>query len=341
MPTLKVFKAEILLLLAALIWGFAFVAQRIGMDHVGPFTFNGVRFLLGAISLLPLLWFGQRNLPWVGGSARRLTWMGSLLAGLILFIGASLQQVALVYTTAGKAGFITGLYVVIVPLLGLLWGQRTPWGTWCGALLAVLGLYLLTMSDQLTLNYGDQLVLVGAFFWAGHVLLIGWLAARQINAVFLACLQFLICGVLSMVVAVLSEPITVVGLHGALWPLLYGGVLSVGVAYTLQVIAQRDAPPTHAAILLSLETVFAALGGWWLLNEVLAGRGLLGCGLMFVGMLISQLALGTGAPPPSEPVIIAAPDLLSALAEPSPAPARADSNSVHANIGSKSASPHR
>jgi drug/metabolite transporter (DMT)-like permease len=307
MLTLKAFKAEALLLLAAIIWGAAFVAQRVGMDHVGPFTYNGVRFLLGAVSLLPLLWIGRRSGPLIRPGGERLTWLGSLLAGLILFAGASLQQVGIVHTTAGKAGFITGLYVVIVPLLGLLWGHRTPWGAWIGALLAVAGLYLLTMSDQLTVTRGDGLVLIGAFFWAGHVLVIGWLAGRSVEPVLLACLQFIVCGVLSLAVAVASEPITLDGLQGAAWPILYGGLLSVGVAYTLQVVAQRDAPPAHAAIILSLETVFAALAGWLLLNETLAGRGLIGCGLMFAGMLLSQLVLGKAAPPPTEPAAVAIP----------------------------------
>ncbi|MDQ5909572.1 MAG: hypothetical protein QG599_1667 [Pseudomonadota bacterium] len=297
----KTFKAEVLLLLTAIIWGSAFVAQRVGMDHVGPFTYNGVRFLLGALSLLPLLWISRRSSPLIPPGSGRLTLIGSLLVGLILFAGASLQQVGIVHTTAGKAGFITGLYVVVVPLLGLLWGQRTPWGTWVGAALAVVGLYLLTMNERLTLTQGDGLVLIGAFFWAGHVLAIGWLSGRHVEPVLLACLQFIICGVLSLAIAIASEPITLEGLQGGALPILYGGLLSVGVAYTLQVVAQRDAPPAHAAIILSLETVFAALGGWLLLNETLAGRGLIGCGLMFAGMLLSQLTLGRAAPPPTEP----------------------------------------
>jgi drug/metabolite transporter (DMT)-like permease len=159
------------------------------------------------------------------------------------------------------------------------------------------------------------LVLIGAFFWAGHVLVIGWLAGRHVEPVLLACLQFIVCGVLSLAVAVASEPITARWAAGRGLPILYGGLLSVGVAYTLQVVAQRDAPPAHAAIILSLETVFAALGGWLLLNETLAGRGLMGCGLMFAGMLLSQLVLGKAAPPPTEPAIVAAP--LDAVGNPS------------------------
>jgi len=231
-------------------------------------------------------------------------WVGSLLAGLILFAGASLQQVGIVHTTAGKAGFITGLYVVIVPLLGLLWGHQTPWSTWTGAAFAVVGLYLLTVTERFTLAEGDGLVLIGALFWAAHVLVIGWLSGRHIEPILLACLQFIVCAALSLAVAVASEPITLAGLWGGALPILYGGLLSVGVAYTLQVVAQRDAPPAHAAIILSLETVFAALGGWLLLNETLPGHGLIGCALMFAGMLLSQLGLGRAAPPPTEPAVV-------------------------------------
>ena len=307
----KTLRAEALLLLAAVIWGFAFVAQRLGMDHVGPFTYNGVRFFLGMLSLLPLLWLGRRAAAPIAPGGWWPILSGGLLAGLILFAGASLQQIGIVYTTAGKAGFITGLYVVIVPLIGLLWGHRTPWSTWVGAALAVAGLYLLTLTDDLTLAEGDGLVLIGALFWAGHVLVIGWLSGRHIEPVLLACLQFVVCAVLSLTVAVITEPITLVGLWGGAMPILYGGLLSVGVAYTLQVVAQRDAPPAHAAIILSLETVFAALGGWLLLNETLSGRGVLGCALMFAGMLLSQLGLGQAAPPPTEPAVIPDPALVA------------------------------
>jgi drug/metabolite transporter (DMT)-like permease len=299
--TLKTLKAELLLLLAAIIWGFAFVAQRVGMEHVGPFTYNGIRFMLGALSLAPLILIKRRSTDPIANHWR-LTLSGGLLAGLLLFAGASLQQVGIVYTTAGKAGFITGLYVVIVPLLGLLWGHRTPWSTWTGAALAVIGLYLLTLADDPTLAYGDGLVLIGALFWANHVLVIGWLSGRHVEPVLLACLQFIVCAVLSLIVAAVTEPISLDRLEAAGIPILYGGLLSVGVAYTLQVVAQRDTPPAHAAIILSLETVFAALGGGWLLHETLTGRGIAGCALMFAGMLLSQLSLGKAQPQiPVEP----------------------------------------
>jgi drug/metabolite transporter (DMT)-like permease len=287
-----VLKADWLLLLTALIWGSAFVAQRVGMEHVGPFTFNGVRFTLGALVLLPLV---VRRRPLVpperGGIVEGGRWTvlwGGGLAGVVLFIAAALQQVGLVYTTAGKAGFITGLYVIIVPILGLLWGYRPRWGGWVGAGLAVAGLYLLSVTESFTLAPGDFLELVGAFFWAVHVLILGWFAPR-VRRVRLACIQFAVCALLSLVTAGLFEPVTAEGLRGAAVPILYGGLLSVGVAYTLQVVAQRHAPPVHAAVILSLEAVFAAVAGWILLDETLGLRGIAGCGLMMAGMLTAQL----------------------------------------------------
>ena len=285
-------KSDALLLTTAIIWGFAFVAQRIGMDFVGPFTFNGIRFAIGSLSLLPLVLISrgqptatQRILPPVGW--KTIIFGGSAL-GLALFAGASLQQIGLVYTTAGKAGFITGLYVIIVPILGLVWRQQPKVGTWIGALLAAFGLYFLSVTEQFTIELGDLLVLVGAFFWAAHVLIVGWLSPR-INPLKLAFSQYLACSILSLITAVIVEDISMHSIFQAAIPILYGGLLSVGIAYTLQVVAQRDAHPAHAAILLSLEAVFAAIGGWLVLGEIISARGLFGCGLMLAGMLLSQL----------------------------------------------------
>jgi len=288
MPT-GTMKSNALLLTTAAIWGFAFVAQRLGMDHVGPYTFNGIRFALGSLSLLPLLLMTANG----GGSSAagapslRQTLLGGIVAGAALFLGASFQQVGLVYTTAGNAGFITGLYVVIVPLMGLLWRQRPDVATWIGAVLAAAGLYLLSVTAAFTIAYGDVLELIGAFFWAGHVHIIGWLS-RRIHPLRIAFIQFATCSALSLVAAVLLETMTWHGVRAALVPILYGGLMSVGVAYTLQVVAQKEAHPAHAAIILSLEAVFAALGGWLLLGEVLSLRGMSGCGLMLAGMLLSQ-----------------------------------------------------
>jgi len=289
---LGTYRADALLLLTAVIWGFAFVAQRVGMEHVGPYTFNGVRFALGSLSLVPLLfWLQRRKSPdhkREPGAGWRVILRGGSLAGLFLFAGASLQQVGLVYTTAGNAGFITGLYVVIVPIMGLALRQKTHGGTWLGAFLAAAGLYFLSITEAMTIAWGDLLVLIGAFFWAAHVLIIGRLSPRM-DALKLAITQFAVCSLLSLLTAAVIETLTWEGLSKAAIPILYGGLGSVGVAYTLQVVAQKDAHPAHAAIFLSMEAVFAAIGGWWLLSEILTARALFGCSLMLFGMLVSQL----------------------------------------------------
>lgn len=288
----KGLKSDLLLLLIAAIWGFGFVAQRQGLEFVGPFTFNGVRFALGSLSLLPLVLIGQRRqnrLPGLlpKGGTRSLL-LGGGLAGAALFSGASLQQLGMITTTAGNAGFITGLYVVIVPLLGLCWRQRPTLGTWLGAIMAAFGLFLLSVTAQLTIGFGDLLELLGAFFWAGHVLLIGYLSPR-LDSLKLSAVQFAVCSLLSLVTAFCIETVSLTGILQAALPILYGGVISVGVAYTMQVVAQRDAHPAHTAVILSAEGVFAAFGGWLLLGEVLAPRALLGCSLMLGGMLLSEL----------------------------------------------------
>jgi drug/metabolite transporter (DMT)-like permease len=288
----RTLRADSLLLLTAFIWGFAFVAQRVGMVYVGPFGFNGVRFALGCLVLLPLLF--RNGIRGNNSSSRHASLFslpglgGGLVAGLVLFAGASFQQVALVYTTAGNAGFITGLYVVLVPIIGIALGHRTHAGTWIGAALAAAGLYLLSVVDRFTISPGDLLVLIGAFFWAGHVHIIGWLSPRQ-DPLRIAFLQYAACAVLSLIVAGGIEQNTVGRYFSAAVPILYGGVLSVGVAYTLQVVAQKKAKPAHAAIILSLEAVFAAIGGWLILNETLSPRAIAGCILMLCGMLLSQL----------------------------------------------------
>ena len=288
----RTLRTDGLLLLAAVIWGFAFVAQRVGMEYVGPFGFNGVRFALGCLVLLPFLFRNgirdDRASPLHPALFSRPSLGGGLLAGLVLFCGASFQQVALVYTTAGNAGFITGLYVVLVPILGVALGHRTHAGTWIGAGLAAAGLYLLSVVGPFTVSPGDVLVFIGALFWAGHVHLIGWLSPRQ-DPLRIALLQFATCAVLSLITSVAVEHHAVRDYWSAAIPILYGGVLSVGVAYTLQVVAQQRAKPAHAAVILSLEAVFAAIGGGIVLGETLSPRALAGCTLMLCGMLTSQL----------------------------------------------------
>ena len=279
-----------LLLITAAVWGLAFVAQRVGMDYIGPFTFNAVRFALGAAALGAVVRVREsrpqrRALP--RGSVQR-----GLALGLVLFVASSFQQVGLVYTTAGKAGFITGLYVVLVPLAGtLLLGERHGVHVWLGAGLAAVGLYLLSVTGTWQMEKGDLLVLVSAFFWTAHVILVGrWTVAH--DSLTLAALQFAAVALLSGVVAAGWESVTLAGLQGALWAILYGGLISVGVGYTLQVVAQQYALPAHAAIIMSLEAVFALLGGVVLLGERVSARGLVGAGLMLAGMVVSQREAG-------------------------------------------------
>jgi drug/metabolite transporter (DMT)-like permease len=285
-------KADGLLLLTALIWGFAFVAQRSGMRDIGPFAYNGVRFALGALSLLPLLLLGKRRVRPAPPGHRAMSplaktlWAG--LAGLVLFLGASLQQVGLVTTTAANAGFITSLYVILVPLIGVCLGKPSGLRIWIGAVLAVAGLFILSVGAGFTMAPGDLLQLVGAFFWAGHILLINRLVARM-EALEIAVGQFATCSLLSLAVALLREPAPFAGLGPAAIPILYGGLLSIGVAYTLQIVAQKTAHPAHASIILSMEALFAAIGGVLLLQEPMTLRLILGGILMLAGMIVSQL----------------------------------------------------
>jgi len=291
--------AHLLLLLASAIWGFAFVAQRVGMRHVGPLTFNAVRFALGAVALAPLLRIRSgrfavlNETPRPSSGARAWTPLKAGLAtGLLLFGGSTLQQIGVVYTTAGKAGFITSLYVVFVPLLGLFWGQRTGRWTWLGAVAAAAGLYLLSARGVWSIALGDGLVLLGAIFWAGHVLLVGHLVGCQ-PALRLAISQFAVCSVLSLFGALVFESMAWPAIRAAAVPILYAGLLSVAVAYTLQVIGQRHARPAPAAIILSFEAVFAAVGGWIILGETMSLRGLAGAALMLAGVVLAQMD-GTG-----------------------------------------------
>jgi drug/metabolite transporter (DMT)-like permease len=208
--------------------------------------------------------------------------------GIALALGINLQQVGLLFTSVTNAGFITGLYVIVVPLLGLLLGHKTGMGTWLGCVLAVIGMFLLSVGDNFQVASGDWLQLIGAFVWGGHVILVGLFASRH-DPIRLAFLQFATCSVISLILAVIFEPIALDSIIAAGPALLYGGVFAVGVGYTLQVVAQKHAIASHAAIILSLEAVFAAIAGAWFLGEALQLRGYVGCALMLAGMLLAQL----------------------------------------------------
>lgn len=286
--------ANMLLLLTAAIWGFAFVAQRIGSQYVGALTFNGIRFALGAISLMPLIvYFDKRrknNRSSEGSSevpVKKIILPG-VLVGIALYAGSTLQQIGIIYTTAGKASFITGLYMVLVPIIGIFLKHKIGKNSWIGIGLAVVGLYLLSVNENLSIGFGDILEVIGAVFWAIHILTIDNFS-KKIDPLKLSAIQFATCSILSLVTALIFERITVSGISKAVIPILYGGFLSVGVAYTLQVVAQRNAKPSHAAIILSMESVFGAVGGALLLGENMGYKGYAGCALILGGILVSQI----------------------------------------------------
>ena len=284
--------ANLVLLLTAAIWGMGFVAQKVGSEFVGAYTFNGIRFALGSLSLVPLIiYFDRKNKDKASDvpkpTSKQIITSGIIL-GLILFIAASLQQIGMTDSTAGKGGFITGLYMVFVPIFGLFLGHKIGKNIWIGVVAAVVGLYLLSIKKGFEIEFGDFLILVGAVFWAVHILFIDNFS-KKIDALKLSSIQFATCSVLSLITAFATETITLEGLKGSLIPILYGGLLSVGVAYTLQVVAQKNAKPSHAAIILSMESVFAALGGMIILTESLTLRAAIGCALILVGILITQI----------------------------------------------------
>ena len=282
--------ANLLLLTTAAIWGFGFVAQVLGMNYLEPFAFIGARFVLGALSLLPVIWYLRRRETPTGPGIGYMTFASCVL-GAILFASSSFQQVGLLYTTASNAGFITGMYMVFVPIFGLMLGMATGLVTWVGCIVAAFGLYLLGVDDQYQIGYGDLLQLAGAGIWALHILAIDHFT-KHAPGVQLACGQFVVCSTLGIFVSIVfaGETTAWSQLVAAGPTLVYAGIITVGVAYTLQIVAQARANPVHAGIILSLEAVFGAIGGYLMLGELLNSRQLMGCALMLAGMILSQLA---------------------------------------------------
>lgn len=278
--------SDFLLLITAIIWGFAFVAQRAGMEFTGPFTFNACRFLLGGLLLIPLA-IAQKPSQF---SKFQLQYSvkGGILAGIVLFGASSFQQIGIIYTTAGNAGFITGFYVVMVPVFGLIFSQKTHLNVWIGAVFALVGIYFLSVNDDFTASKGDVYVFISAFLWAFHVLIIGKYAPVG-NAIVIAVIQFIICGIFSFVFALYAETFVWSGIINAGIPILYGGMMSVAIAFTIQVVAQKNAHPSLAAIILSSEALFAVLGGWLILGETMTLRAIFGCSLMLAGMILAQI----------------------------------------------------
>lgn len=281
-------KSTILLFLTAIIWGFAFVAQRVGADFVGAFTFNGIRFFLGFFSLIPVILIFEKDKFNI--ESLKKTLLPGLLAGVVLFIASTLQQYGVEITqSAGKAGFLTGLYTVLVPLIRFVMGKKTSILTFVGAVFAVVGLFLLCMTgNDISFGIGDIILIIGAFFWAGHILVVDKYV-NGISPLKFSLVQFFVCGVLSIIFALILEDISFTAIKSAGIPILYGGLMSVGVAYTCQILGQRDADPTFASIVFSTESVFSAIGGAVMLNEIMSGRGYLGCVFIFIGIVLSQL----------------------------------------------------
>ena len=281
-----------ILLLTAFIWGMAFTAQSAGMDYIGPFTMNCARSILGGLALLPLIAWNQarqREKAEAGtGTNWRATVIGGICCGVILAVASALQQIGIIYTTVGKAGFITTLYIVMVPLVGVFWRKKIAGRVWVSVALAAMGMYLLCMNESFTVNPGDMYVFFCAVAFTGHILVIDHFSPKAYG-VAMSCIQFFTCAVLSGIAMLVAETPTWENIFAAAVPILYAGIMSSGVGYTLQIIGQKYTEPTVASLIMSLESVFAVLGGWMILGEKLSGRELLGCAVVFVGIILVQL----------------------------------------------------
>lgn len=282
-------RGTLCLLLATVIWGSAFIAQSVGMDHIGPFTFQAVRCALASVFLFLLSWFtDQDKSTFFQKWTNRQLWKTGILTGSALFLAAGLQQMGLLYTSAGKAGFLTAMYIVLVPVLGCFIGNKPPMTVWLSISIAVVGLYLLSGAGISEINQGD-LMLIGCAFWFAVQITLVDRFGLALNGVRLNCLQSFVCAVLSAAVMLFSEEVRLENILQCWLPLTYAGILSMGVAYTLQIIGQQALEPAQASLLMSLESVFALVFGWLLLQERLSTAELLGCGAMFCAVIISQI----------------------------------------------------
>lgn len=295
-------KNAILLVVTAFIWGTAFVAQSVGMDYLGPFTFNGVRSLIGGIALLPCIWLlgringkNETEKRDVGESREKFTpsgrkdlAVGGIACGMMLFGASSLQQIGIQYTTAGKAGFITAFYIVIVPVLGIFLRKKIGWKVWFAVAVALAGLYFLCITERFTIGKGDILIFLCALVFSLHILVIDYFSPK-VAGVKMSCIQFFVCGIASLPFMFALETPKIGAMIAGWMPLLYAGVLSCGVAYTLQIIGQKNVNPAIASLILSLESCFSVLAGWLVLGERLSVRESVGCVLMFAAIILAQL----------------------------------------------------
>ncbi len=284
----KTMGSNLLLALTAFIWGVAFVAQSVGMEYVGPFTFNACRFLIGGIVLIPcILLFGKKNKRKEPKNQKTAV-VGGICCGSILFAASSFQQFGVASTTVGKAGFITALYIVIVPLLGIFLRKRIPWSVWVSVVLAIIGMYLLCMTEGLKVGKGDIYVFVCAICFSFHILVIDYFSPKT-DGVLMSCIQFFTAGIISAIMMLIFENPELSAIFAAWAPILYAGIMSCGVAYTLQVVAQKNTDPVLASLILSLESAFSLLAGWVILGQKLSPKELGGCGLVFCAIILAQI----------------------------------------------------
>lgn len=281
------------LLLTAFIWGVAFVAQSVGMDYIGPFTFNCVRSIIGGLVLIPLVVILRKKnradkTAEEAKEYKKNTVIGGICCGICLCVASNFQQFGIMHTTVSKAGFITALYIIIVPILGIFMKKRVAPIVWVSSVIAVIGFYLLSISGRVSINKGDILVLICAVLFSVHILVIDYFSPKG-EGVTISCIQFFTSGILCGIMMFLFENPQIKDILAAYLPILYAGVMSCGVAYTLQIVGQKNMDPTVASLILSLESVFSALAGWLILGQGLSGKELIGCSLVFVAVLLAQM----------------------------------------------------
>lgn len=283
----KELKTDIMLVVAAILWGLGFVAQRDGMNYIGPFFYTAIRFGIGVLCLIPIYFMTRKQERKIKVKKKTILISG-LIVGIFLFLGVNSQQIGLVTTTAGKASFITAFYMILVPVFGLILGHKTKRTIWIAIVIALLGLYFMSINQSFQIETGDIYMIACAIFWAIHFLFISHYSSR-VGAIRLSILQFFVCAVLSLIVAIIKEPIDINALPPALPSLLYGGIGAVGIAYTLHVIALKDANPAYASLILSTESVFGAVGGWLILHETMTSRQILGAVLIMAAVILTQI----------------------------------------------------
>ncbi len=289
-------KSSLILLLTATIWGVAFVAQSVGMEYIGPFTFNAIRCVLGGLVLIPVILLLNRKKE-AGAETgtkenKRILWTGGIACGVILCIASNLQQFGIMEASVGKSGFFTALYIVMIPVIGIFIGKRPGIKLWFCVALAVVGMYLLCMKDgSFTIERADIMLLLCALAFSFHILVVDYFSPK-VDGVKMSCIQFFVCGALSAVGMIFTEIPDISNIQAAWLPLLYAGLLSCGVGYTLQIVGQKGINPIIASLIMSLESVISALAGWVILGQVLSLKEIIGCVLMFVAIVITQIPIG-------------------------------------------------